>query len=640
MCGIAGIFDLRGERRIDARALKRMTDALAHRGPDGEGFFEAPGVGLGHRRLAIIDREGGAQPFIASDGASGLAFNGEIYNHRELRPQLEDCGIRFKTRSDTEALAEGLLADGAAFVDQLRGMFAFAYYNARERELILTRDRFGEKPLYYATTRDGFLIFASEIGAIVASGLVETAHDADAIRDYFFCGYVPDPKTIYRGVFKLPPATILVAGRGREPDIHRYWRAEFRPDHSLTEKNAAARLLELFDDAVAAQLESDVPLGAFLSGGVDSTSVVASMAQKIDHVSTSTIGFDHAKFDERDYASEIARRYETYHAEETVGLDASALIDKVAAVYGEPFADPSALPTLEVSRIARNRVTVALSGDGGDEIFGGYRRYAFFNAEERARRLAPLFVRRATFGLAGALYPKLDWAPRPMRLKTTLQALGENSTGAYARAVSAILPDRLAMMLSAEFKRAREECVVVRNIADKPGRLDPVSLAQMIDIESWLPGRMLVKIDRAAMAHGLEVRAPFLDHRLAEWAFTLPASLKLGPKGGKHILKCAQAARIGDNIAFRPKQGFSPPVAAWLRDVKGPLARLDESGLWRQSGVIDNRAIEQMRKRHLAGASDYSQELWSLIMFDAFLRHEKQKDFSASAAPACERISA
>lgn len=624
MCGIAGIFDLKGDRAIDQAALRRMTDAIAHRGPDGDGFFSAQGIGFGHRRLAIIDIEGGAQPFIASDGASALIYNGEIYNYRELRAKHAERGLRLKTRSDTEALAEGLLHEKNKYLDEVRGMFAFAFWNAAERRLTLARDRFGEKPLYYAETPDGFLIFASEIGAIRASGLAPLTHSAEALHDYFLFGYVPDPKTIYKGVFKLPPGSLLQVRRGEPVAITRYWRARFEPDSAMTLETARRSLLEIFDDAVASELESEVPLGAFLSGGVDSSSIVASIAQSGRSLTTCTIGFDDEASDERAFARATASRYSARHFEDVVSLDASSLIDRIASVYGEPFADASALPTYLVSAAARKHVTVALSGDGGDEIFGGYRRYAMFRGEETLRRLAPQFLRQATFGAAGALYPKLDWAPRPFRLKTTLQALGERSASAYARAVSTSLPDRLARMVSADFADSLGDYDPLSPILDAAGdgNLDPISLAQKIDIETWLPGRMLTKVDRASMAHGLEVRAPFLDHRLAEWAFKLPPRLKIG-RGGKRILKAAQEDRIDKEILYRPKQGFSPPLAKWLRDPAGPILRLGDSQLWSDTGCFATAEVQAMIDRHRRGVSDNSQELWMLVMFDAFLRHER-----------------
>ena len=634
MCGIAGIFDLEGERQIDRRALIRMAEAIAHRGPDGEGYFEAPGLGLAHRRLAIIDIEGGAQPFIASDQQSALVYNGEIYNYRDLRRRLIDNGLRPKTNSDTEVLGEGLLRGGGAFVDEIRGMFAFAWWRPSNQTLTLARDRFGEKPLYYAVTPDRYLIFASEIGAIRAANMLQLAYNNEALHDYFSFGYAPDPKTVYDGVCKLAPGSIMTALRGKTPAVRKYWRPRFDIDPSATIKSASDALLELFDDAVSTQMISDAPLGAFLSGGVDSSSIVASMARSGGAISTSTIGFEDAAFDERDYARATSRRYSTSHHETLVSIDGSALIDKIAAIYGEPFADPSALPTYEVCRAARAHVKVALSGDGGDEVFAGYRRYRFFAAEERVRRLAPLYARKALFGPAGAIYPKLDWAPQPLRLKTTLQSLGETSESAYARAVAISLPDRLNAILSNDYRNEMRSynanSPIAASISGK--QLDAVSLAQQIDFGTWLPGRMLTKVDRASMANGLEVRTPFLDHRLVEWALGLPPHLKTGRGGGKIILKEAQKTRLDHNILNQSKKGFSPPVAQWLRVKNGPADRLRQSSAWATCGRFAPGAVEKMIDRHQRGASDYSQELWMLIMFDAFLHHEKTSQVSKSPA--------
>ncbi|MCB2112940.1 MAG: asparagine synthase (glutamine-hydrolyzing) [Parvularculaceae bacterium] len=623
MCGVAGIFDLEGRREIDRAALKRMADAIAHRGPDAEGFFSAPGIGLAHRRLAIIDPEGGAQPFHASHGENIISFNGEIYNFRDLRRTLP--GVRWKTQSDTEVLAEGLAGHGASFVERLRGMFAFAWWSGREEKLRLVRDRFGEKPLYFATTNDGFLIFASETGAIRASGLVEMRLSAEAMRAYFHFGFTPDPLSIHENIFKLPPASVLTAERGCALRTEQYWRPRFEIDYGKTEEVARRELLDLLDDAVSAQTICDTSLGAFLSGGVDSSAIVASLARRGSPVTTCTIGFENRSFDERREARLTASRYNTDHHEEAVDLDVDNLIDRAAAVYGEPFADPSALATLKVCAAARRRVKVALSGDGGDEIFAGYRRYPIFAAEERARAGIPRSVRRAVFRPLGALYPKLDWAPRPLRFKTTFQALGEERAAAYSRAVSMALSYRVDRFLAPEFESQTRSAFCARFATSPNGEVPDhaVNFARNADMQMWLPGRMLTKIDRASMAHGLEVRAPFLDHRLAEWAFTLPPKYLLGPNGGKRILKAAQASRLNAAILKSKKRGFAPPIADWLRRTDGPLDRLKRSDEWRSSGLFNARYVGSMIRRHRAGAGDYSQELWTLIMFDAFLRCER-----------------
>lgn len=622
MCGVAGIADLQDAREIDRNALRRMTDALAHRGPDGEGFFIAPGVGFGHRRLAIIGIEGGAQPFKTQSRKGVLNYNGEIYNYRELAKTLEEKGARLATSSDTEVLAEGLALFGATFIERLRGMFAFSYWDAAASALILARDRLGEKPLYYAETADGFLLFASEVGALAASGMVDLSLDPQAVADYFLYGFVPDPKSIYRAIRKLEPGSILTARRGQSLRIERYWRPEFSVSHEATFETAQEELLALLDEAVRSQMIADVPLGAFLSGGVDSSAVVASMAETGAAVKTCSIGFENEENDERAYARIVAKLFDADHSEDMARLDATHMIDDIARVYGEPFADASALPTYLVSKLARTHVKVALSGDGGDEIFAGYRRYPFFVNEEKVRALAPLPVRQASFGLAGAVYPKLDWAPRRMRLKTTLQALGAPRGHAYAHAMAANLPGRMAKVLSTEFRRSLGGYApesVVEEVMGEPSE-HPLIAAQRADLATWLPGRMLTKVDRASMAHGLEVRPPLLDVKLVEWAGRLDPSFKLDGGAGKRVLKAALERRLPREILHRPKQGFSPPVADWLRAEVGPLARLAESDAWRQCGVLNPAAVERMAKAHQRGAIDAAQELWTIIMFDAFLR--------------------
>lgn len=633
MCGIAGIVDLKGRRDIDKDALRRMTAALAHRGPDGEGYHVAPGIGFGHRRLAIIDPQGGAQPFHSADGRSVVVMNGEIYNYKSLAGRLASAGAPPRTASDTEAVVEGFNAEGADFIERLGGMFAFAFWRADEETLILARDRLGERPLYYAQTADGFLLFASEIGALAASWMIDRETSHEALRDYFLYGYTPEDKAIWRGVDKLRPGTIMIVRRGEAARLRRYWRPDFAAQEGAGFDRAAEDLAARIDEAVRSQMISDAPLGAFLSGGVDSSAVVASMATAQASPFACTIGFEDETFDERPFARAVATRYGVRQVEETARVDAGSMIDTIAAVYGEPFADTSALPTWLVSRAARRHVTVALSGDGGDEIFAGYRRYRLFQAEEQARAFAPLPLRRATFGAAGRLYPKLDWAPQPFRLKTTLQALGEERLSAYARAVAINLPDRVETMLSREFLDATRHYDPVSVVAEaaKGGAPDAVTLAQKIDLETWLPGRMLTKVDRAAMAHGLEVRPPLLDPALVTFAGTLPASFKLDSGVGKRILKKALEPRLDASILHRRKRGFDLPVARWLRE--GPLLdRLAESAAWRRSGVLNPSAVDQMATRHKAGASDFAQELWTVLMFDAFLRwNEAQPPRKASA---------
>ena len=630
MCGIAGLFDLRGEREINPTILKKMTDALAHRGPDGEGFFTEPGIGFGHRRLAIVDREGGQQPFHADNNIGVLSYNGEIYNHTALVNDLAARGCKLRTRSDTEVLAEGLASVGPSFVEQTRGMFAFSWWNRTSQTLLLARDRIGERPLYYAQSDDGFLVFASEVSAVLASGLIDDTLCPQAVCDYFHLGYTPDPKSIYKAIHKVPPGFMLSIERGVVPRLHRYWRVNFFETNDGQFQTARERLLEELDEAVRLQLMSDVPLGAFLSGGVDSSAIVASMAKSAPDIVTCSIGFDEASHDERAHARIVADQYNSDHREDLA--DGSAmldLIDPVAKAFGEPFADASALPTYLVCKLARRHVTVALSGDGGDEVFGGYRRYPFFGREERIRRNAPLNFRRALFGSLGAVYPKLDWAPRFLRFKTTFQSLGETSAQSYLRAAGVNLPDRATTLLSSDIKTSLEGYCPSQMIDDAmqaSDANDPLKAAQAADFATWLPARMLTKIDRTAMAHSLEVRPPLLDHKLVEWASRLPSSFLIGSHTthgviGKKILKAANETRLPQEILYRPKQGFGIPLREWLKIEGGPLDRLRDSSKWRLSGLIDDQQVKKMERAHKSGRADYSQELWSVVMFDAFLNN-------------------
>ena len=628
MCGVAGILDLKASREIDQAALRRMTEALTHRGPDGEGFFAAPGVGLGHRRLAIIDRDGGAQPFHAQTAGCVLSFNGEIYNYRELSRSLSARSLCLRTRSDTEVLAEGLALNGDAFVQQLRGMFAFAFWAPKEKRLTLARDRLGEKPLYYAETADGFLLFASEIGALLASGLLQPELNPEAAADYFFYGYVPDPKTIYRNIFKLPPGHMLTAQPGAPIRLKRYWRPTFTPDATLSFDAAAEELRARLDDAVAIETVSDAPLGLFLSGGVDSAGVLAALSKVVERPAACTIGFNELSHDETDLAQAMAKKFGAEHHVETADFDIASLTDDVARAFGEPFADTAAFPGIINARLARRYVTVALSGDGGDEIFAGYRRYPMFLAEEAIRAAAPTDWRRALFGPAGALYPKLDWAPRPLRLKTTLQALAMSRADAYAAAMAINLPARAAGIMSGDLKAALQDYrpQQVVSAIDAPAD-DPLAFAQYADLMTWLPGRMLTKIDRTSMAHSLEMRPPLLDYKLVEWAGALPPAFKLRRGVGKRILKEALAPRLGRDTVNRQKRGFDMPIAEWLRREAGnPLRLLDQSRAWRDCGLIDDAYVQKMRDDHMSGASNCAAELWSVVMFDAFLRTAKAFD--------------
>jgi len=624
MCGIAGILDLEGRRPIAPAILTRMANALAHRGPDGAGFFSAPGIGLAHRRLAIIDLAGGHQPFRTADRCGVLTYNGEVYNFQDLRQELKN-EIPLSENGDTEVLAEGINRYGPGFLDRLRGMFAFGFWQTDQRTLTLARDRYGEKPLFYGTTNDGFFAFASDINALLASALFERKLNNQSIADYFQYGYVPDPDTIFCGIAKLKPGHLLQVRPGAGVTVRPYWQPDMAPTPDLPYQKAAEQVRERVHNAVSTQMISDVPLGAFLSGGVDSSVVVASMAQGGSQPVTCSIGFNEISHDERHYAREIAALFHTQHHEDTASIDVTALIDPVAAHFGEPFADSSALPSFMVAKLARHYVTVALSGDGGDEIFAGYRRYPMFLNEERVRSVFPGALRRSVFGPLGALYPKLDTFPRPFRFKTTFTALGESSGRAYARAGSILLPEQRNQLLSDDFRHALGGYDPLDRLADlytNSKAHTPLDKALDVDRQTWLAGRMLVKVDRTSMAHSLEVRPPLLDPQLAALARALPPDYKLAGANGKKILKTAFEPALPVSILYRQKQGFGLPLAAWLRrGTQNPLDRLVARRAWAETGIIDAGRITQMMAEHRTGRRDHSQALWSVLMFDAFMEH-------------------
>jgi asparagine synthase (glutamine-hydrolysing) len=626
MCGIAGIFDLRARGDIDRALVHRMTDVLAHRGPDGEGFHFAPGLGLGHRRLAIVDLVTGDQPQFNEDGTVCVVYNGEIYNFQPLMAELQALGHTFQTRSDTEVVVHAWEEWGEACLDRFNGMFAFALWDARLEALLLARDRLGEKPLYYSFLADGRLLFASELKALALSADIDRRLDPQAIEEFFAYGYIPDPRSIYRGVKKLAPAHSLLVRRGGLPSEPRcYWDVRFVDGGSIGRAEAEEGLIARLRESVRMRMIADVPLGAFLSGGVDSSGVVAMMAGlQTEPVSTFSIAFGAKGWDESAYAAEIAGRYRTDHRVREVDPNSFDLLDRLATIYDEPFGDSSAIPTFRVCAMARENVTVALSGDGGDEVFAGYRRYRWHCFEEQVRRVMPAGLRRPFFGMAGALYPKLDWAPRPLRAKATLLELARETVEAYFSSVSICGTELRRRLFSPGLARdlqGYDAVEVLRSHMRQCGSEDPLSQVQYADFKTYLPGDILTKVDRASMASSLEVRVPLLDHTLVEWAATLPPHFKLNGREGKHILKTALEPHVSDEILYRPKQGFAVPLAAWFR---GPLRRRLRDTLLgpvlRDSGLFDAGAVSGLLDQHQSGERDHSAALWTLSMMESFLR--------------------
>jgi asparagine synthase (glutamine-hydrolysing) len=625
MCGIAGYFDTREHRSIPEPLLRRMTDAIAHRGPDGSDLYRVPGVGLGHRRLAIIDLACGAQPMAAADGQVVIVFNGEIYNFVEVRRELEALGHRFRTNSDTEVILAAWVEYGEGCVHRLRGMFAFAIHDARTRTLFLARDRLGVKPLHYAELPTGELIFGSEIKALLVHPKLSRELDPTAIEDYFAYGYIPDPKSILTGIRKLPAGHTLTLRQGRPvPAPSRYWDVDFTTRHRGRPADLAAELTHRMREAVRLRMIADVPLGAFLSGGVDSSAVVALMAEISDTpVNTCSIGFDVAGFDETQYAAEIARRYGTNHRSRIVDPNDFALVDRLADAYDEPFADASALPTYRVCALARETVTVALSGDGADEAFAGYRRYRLHANEEKLRGALPLGFRQRVFGTLGRAYPKLDWAPRMFRAKSTFEALGRTTEEAYFNSI-AVLPDRLRQHLFSDgFRRDLQGhwagSLYVDTMRKAPAS-DALGQAQYADIQHWLPGDILTKMDRASMAVSLEAREPLLDHELVAWAAGLPPELRIKGGQGKWLMKRAMERYVPAKLLYRPKMGFVVPISAWFR---GPLAdraaALAERSTAVETGWFEPAFLKRAAADHRAGRADHGRLLWQLLMLDQSL---------------------
>lgn len=622
MCGIAGIFHLETAKPVDPERVRRMTDAIAHRGPDGAGLWTAPGVGLGHRRLSIIDLGGGAQPMLADDQSLAVTFNGEIYNFRELRKELEGAGYAFRTGSDTECILHGYRHWGADCVKHFHGMFAFAIYDARERTLFLARDRLGVKPLYYAQIADGSLLFGSELKALTAHPALRKDLSLSAVDDYLAFGYVPDANCMLRNVMKLPAGSHLTLRQGRGlPQPVQYWDLDFSNRVKGSRAELEEELLRLMRQAVTSRMVADVPLGAFLSGGVDSSSVVALMAEHSrSPVKTCSIGFDVDALDESEYAARIAQRFATDHRNRIVSPDDYGLIDTLVHHFDEPFADASALPTYRVSEMAREQVTVALSGDGADEAFAGYRRLVFHSAEERARRLIPQSLRAPLLGTLGRLYPKADWAPRPLRAKTTLLSLARSGEEGYTTAVGVTGLDIRQSLYSQGMRQAlggyRSETAMERVMRNAPARTG-LDRAQYADMKLWLPGDILTKLDRMSMAVSLEAREPLLDHRLLEFAATLPDGMRVHGGQGKWLMKKTMERYLPQDILYRPKMGFVTPITQWFR---GPLAAtarsISTSATLAQLDWFDGKAIAKMAEDHIAGRADNGRLLWQLLMLD------------------------
>jgi asparagine synthase (glutamine-hydrolysing) len=624
MCGIAGFAFTDARHPVDRELLGRMTDVLRHRGPDADGFHLGPGVGLGHRRLSIIDLSTGDQPMYNETRSVAIVFNGEIYNFAELARELEARGHTFASRSDTETLVHAYEDFGLEFVKRLRGMFAFALWDESRRRLVLGRDRAGKKPLYYHVDAER-LVFASEIKALLRDPSIKRRVSVEGLSDYFTFGVIPAPGTVFQDIRQIPPGHLLVWERG-QARLHEYWDVVFDNTGPATPDAASEAFSALFDEAVRMRMVADVPLGAFLSGGIDSSAVVASMArQSARPVVTTSVGFAERTHSELEHARGVAAALGTEHHELLVRPDAIADLPRLVWHLDQPFADSSALPTYYVSRAARERVTVALSGDGGDELFAGYqRRYGIHRLEQRLRRMIPGSVRRGVLAPLSRIYPRSESIPRPLRLKLVLSNLGQSFERAYFNDMSLFLDEEKRELCTPELLSQARHHDPIAGFArhfDRVRDADPLSRVLYVDFKTWLANDILVKVDRMSMACSLEVRAPLLDHKIVEFAASLPPQLKFRGSVSKYLLKRHVAERLPAADVHRPKQGFELPLATWLRGDLREMARdLLFSTRAAGRGYVRPEAVRRLWDTHQSCARNQASKLWALMVLELWHR--------------------
>jgi len=629
MCGIAGIYNFATEKTVDSLLIKKMCSELVHRGPDDEGIYCKDNIGLGHRRLSIIDLGGGHQPMANEDGSVWIVFNGEIYNFQELKEELLLKGHSFKTHCDTETIIHLYEEEGEECVRKLRGMFAFAIWDEKKKKLFLARERIGKKPLHY-TVFDGKILFASEIKAILQDPSVRRRIDHEALHDYLSLLYVPAPKTMFEGIQKLPAGHYLVCDK-EGVKLTKYWDIDFSRTVADSEEALKEELYNKLKEAVKIRLISDVPLGAFLSGGIDSSSVVSLMSELEDKpVVTNSIGFSVKAFDELKYASLLSKRYSTEHHEYVVEPKALEILDKLVWAYDEPFGDASSIPTYYVSKMARQNVTVALSGDGGDENFAGYNRYMYSDALVRLQKVLPGFVKAGAKAVSSSLSSK-DSGAWIRKINNKLQELYLSPFEMYFKMISIYKEEEKALLYSGALKekmRYYDSRDNFRRIFDSCPSPDYISKLQYLDIKTYLCDDILVKVDRASMAVSLEVRAPMLDHKFMEFVATIPAGLKARHQKGKYIFKKAMSRNIPSEILNRSKMGFDIPMTHWLRT---NLKNLVEAELFAKDGIIaelfDLEYVKKMweivQYANLKGfrKTDFSYRIWLLFIFSRW--HKK-----------------
>jgi asparagine synthase (glutamine-hydrolysing) len=619
MCGITGRFNYDPLRPVDRDVIVAMTDAVAHRGPDASGYYQAPGIALGHRRLSIIDLATGDQPLGNEDGSIQVVFNGEIYNFAEVRAELLARGHRFRTGSDTEIIVHGYEEWGDRAVERFRGMFAFALWDGGRRRLLLARDRLGVKPLYYSEVPGAGIVFGSEIKSLLQDAEVPRDWRAEAIDAYLTLLYVPAPDTVYRAIHKLPPGHILVAERGHVR-ISRYWDLQFTGDGSdAREEEYLEELDALLREAVGLRLISDVPLGAFLSGGIDSSTVVAYMKEvSATPPVTIAVGFDNAAFDEVEHAETVARHLGCEFHALVANPQVDDLLPRLAWHFDEPFADSSAVPTYYVSKAARELVTVALSGDGGDELWAGYARHRVERTEQRVR---------GALGSAGRLAGWIGQAlPLSVKGARSLRHLASDPAQAYAlkHAYGMFEAGAKSRLYSRDFARSVRHADAFGSFRDayhSCASPDPIDRALYVDARTYMIDDVLTKVDRMSMAVSLEAREPLLDHRLLEFAARVPASLKLKHGQSKYLLRRILERRVPRSIIDRPKRGFAAPIGDWLRGPLAPMTReLLLDGRLRDRGIFQPREVSRLWDEHRTGRAEHPHRLWQLVMLELWFR--------------------
>ncbi|HZR22949.1 MAG TPA: asparagine synthase (glutamine-hydrolyzing) [Vicinamibacterales bacterium] len=637
MCGIAGKFNFDPSRPVDRERLSAMTTVIAHRGPDADGFYVGDTVGLGHRRLSIIDLSTGDQPLANEDRTIWVVFNGEIYNFADVRQELEQHGHHFRTHTDTEVIVHAYEQWGEAAVERFRGMFAFALWDEPNRRLLLVRDRLGVKPLYYSVNRGG-ITFGSEIKSLLEDPDVPRDWNPEALDAYLTLCYIPAPRTIYQNIWKLPAGHYLVAEHGRA-SVRRYWDLTFTGDGDPSrEREYLDQLDALVTESVRLRLLSDVPLGAFLSGGIDSSLVVAAMVNtSSSRVLTTSVGFDEQAFNELEYARTVAQHLGTEAHEKIVKPDIVDLLPKLAWHLDEPFADSSAVPTYYVSKAAREHVTVALSGDGGDELWAGYARHRVEQSELRARGI----LGRRGGRVAGAVAERM---PLTMKGVRALRHLAMPVEAAYAQKHAYGLFDSWmrGSLYSADFAseiRDSDPLVDFRLAYQACGSRDPLDRALYVDVKTYLVDDIMTKVDKMSMAVSLESREPLLDHKLLEFAATVPSSLKLKNGQSKYLLRRLLERRIPKSIVDRPKHGFEAPIGRWLRGPLAPMVHeLLTDGRLRDRGIFDHGSVTRLWTEHRSGRVDHRHRLWSLVMLELWFRQfvdsSVARAFQASGAAA------